>query len=57
MKKILLTFCLATGLLYSQDTITDIDGNTYDFLSYGTQQWTVENGSFECLCLILFHTD
>jgi len=47
MKKIFLTFCLATGLLYSQDTNTDIDGNTYDFLSYGTQHWTVENAAME----------
>jgi len=45
MKKFLLTFCLATGLSYSQDTIIDIDGNTYDFLSYGTQDWTVENAA------------
>ena len=24
-------------------SITDIDGNTYDYLTYGTQQWTVKN--------------
>ena len=24
-------------------TITDIDGNTYDYLTYGAQKWTVEN--------------
>ena len=24
-------------------TVTDQDGNTYDYLTYGTQQWTVEN--------------
>ena len=24
-------------------TVTDIDGNTYDYLSYGDQVWTVEN--------------
>ena len=26
-------------------SITDIDGNTYDYLTYGTQQWTVENSA------------
>ena len=25
------------------DSITDIDGNTYDYLTYGDQVWTVEN--------------
>ena len=24
-------------------TVSDIDGNTYDYLNYGTQYWTVEN--------------
>ena len=24
-------------------TVTDIDGNTYDYLTYGAQKWTVEN--------------
>ncbi|MDA9335828.1 fibrobacter succinogenes major paralogous domain-containing protein, partial [Flavobacteriaceae bacterium] len=24
-------------------TVTDIDGNTYDYLTYGDQDWTVEN--------------
>jgi uncharacterized protein (TIGR02145 family) len=31
----------------AQGTVTDIDGNTYDYLTYGTQQWTVENAAME----------
>jgi len=27
----------------SSGTVTDIDGNTYDYLTYGDQVWTVEN--------------
>ena len=29
------------------DTITDIDGNTYDYHTYGDQVWTVENAAME----------
>ena len=39
-------FAFAT-LAHAQGTITDIDGNTYDYLTYGTQQWTVENAAME----------
>ena len=28
-------------------TVTDIDGNTYKFLTYGSQTWTVENAAME----------
>jgi len=43
MKKILFSACFITSLLYAQNSVTDIDGNTYEFLNYGTQEWTVEN--------------
>ena len=39
-------FAFAT-LAHTQGTVTDIDGNTYDYLTYGTQQWTVENAATE----------
>ena len=39
-------FAFAT-LAHAQGTVTDIDGNTYDYLTYGTQQWTVENAAME----------
>ena len=39
-------FAFAT-LAHAQGTVTDIDGNIYDYLTYGTQQWTVENASME----------
>ena len=29
--------------LNESGSVTDQDGNTYDYLTYGTQQWTVEN--------------
>ena len=28
-------------------TVTDIDGNTYDYLTYGDQDWTVDNAAME----------
>ena len=28
-------------------TVTDIDGNTYDYITYGDQDWTVENAEME----------
>jgi uncharacterized protein (TIGR02145 family) len=27
--------------------VTDIDGNTYDYITYGTQVWTVDNAAME----------
>jgi uncharacterized protein (TIGR02145 family) len=39
-------FAFAT-LAHAQGTVTDIDGNIYDYLTYGTQQWTVENAAME----------
>ena len=30
-------------ILYRSNSVTDIDGNTYDYLTYGNQVWTVEN--------------
>ena len=35
-----------TPSVFSQ-TVTDIDGNSYDFLTYGNQVWTVENAEME----------
>ncbi len=28
-------------------SVTDIDGNTYDYITYGTQVWTVDNAAME----------
>ena len=47
MKKLLWGFFAFTSLTYAQNTIEDIDGNTYNFLSYGTQQWTTQNAAME----------
>ena len=33
--------------LNGSGTVTDIDGNTYEYLSYGNQKWTVENAAME----------
>ena len=30
-------------ILYRSNSVTDIDGNTYDYLTYGDQVWTVDN--------------
>jgi len=35
------------AIAHAQGTVTDIDGNIYDYLTYGTQQWTVENATME----------
>jgi len=31
----------------SSGSIVDIDGNTYDYLTYGNKQWTLENANME----------
>ena len=31
----------------SDGSLTDIDGNTYDYITYGNQDWTVENAALE----------
>ena len=43
MKKILLSLCFIINFLNAQNSLSDINGNTYEFLNYGTQSWTVEN--------------
>lgn len=47
MKNIFFSLCFFTCYGFAQDAITDIDGNTYDYLNYGTEQWTVENAAME----------
>jgi len=31
----------------NSDTVTDVDGNTYNYLTYGDQAWTVDNAEME----------
>ena len=40
-------FCLFISIFFAQSTVTDIDGNSSDFLHYGTLRWTVENAEME----------
>ena len=40
-------FCFFISILFAQSTVTDIDGNSSDFLNYGTLRWTVENAEME----------
>ena len=47
MKKILFSAYFITNLLYAQNSVTDIDGNSYDYITYGSQQWTVEDAKME----------
>ena len=47
MKKIFLSLCFLTSFTFAQNTVTDYDGNSYNYLSYGAQQWTVENAAME----------
>ena len=47
MKNILLGLCFLTSSAFAQNTVTDIDGNSYNYLTYGNQQWTIENAAME----------
>ncbi|MGC6414457.1 MAG: FISUMP domain-containing protein, partial [Bacteroidia bacterium] len=47
MKNLIWGLLAFSTLAHAQGTVTDIDGNTYDYLTYGTQQWTVENAAME----------
>ena len=47
MKNLLWGLFAFAALAHAQGTVTDIDGNTYDYLTYGTEQWTVENAAME----------
>ena len=47
MKKLTyLFFCLSIAA-FGQNTVTDIDGNIYNYLTYGDQKWTTENAAME----------
>ena len=50
MKKLLLLLLIAPALgfgqgeqLYADGTATDQDGNTFEWINYGTQDWAIEN--------------
>ena len=45
MSRLLCLLCLIFlhGILISQGSVSDIDGNSYSYVTYGTQVWTVEN--------------
>jgi len=47
MKNIFFSLCFLTSFAFSQNTVTDYDGNSYNYLSYGAQQWTLENAAME----------
>ena len=47
MKNFLWGLFVFASLAHAQGTVTDIDGSTYDYLTYGTQQRTVENAAME----------
>ena len=47
MKNIFLSFFFISSFAFAQNTVTDYDGNSYDFLTYGDQQWTIENAAME----------
>ena len=38
-----MSLCFLTNFIFAQDLVTDIDGNTYEYLTYGTQEWVLEN--------------
>ena len=40
-------FSFFISIFFAQSTVTDIDGNSSDFLHYGTLRWTVENAEME----------
>jgi uncharacterized protein (TIGR02145 family) len=47
MKNIFISLCFLTSFAFSQNTVTDYDGNSYNYLSYGAQQWTIQNAAME----------
>ena len=54
MKKLLLLLLIAPVLViaqgeqrYADGTATDQDGNTFEWINYGTQDWAIENAAIE----------
>ena len=47
MNRIYTYLCFLSSLVFAQDVVTDVNGNTYQYLTYGTQQWTIDNAAME----------
>ena len=54
MKKLLVLLLITTVLvhaqgeqLYADGTATDQDGNSFEWINYGTQDWAIENAEVE----------
>ena len=47
MKKLTYLIIFLSAATFGQNTVTDIDGNTYNYLTYGQQKWTTENAAME----------
>ena len=47
MKNVFFSLCFLASFAFAQNTVTDIDGNSYDYLNYSSQQWTVDNAAME----------
>ena len=47
LKPVLLSLCLITNIVLSQNSVTDVDGNVYNYSTYGTQIWTIQNAAME----------
>jgi uncharacterized protein (TIGR02145 family) len=47
LKPVLLSLSLITNIVLSQNSVTDVDGNVYNYSTYGTQIWTIQNAAME----------
>ena len=49
MKSVKLSFLIffISITLFGKGTVTDVDGNVYNYSTYGTQIWTVEDAAME----------